>query len=66
MFWFFDQESRRTLAPQPGIKPASPALEGYVLTTGPLGKSHMGHLSNLIRGNKHAILAYFEVAHHEP
>ena len=27
------------LVPQPGIKPASPALEGKVLTTGPTGKS---------------------------
>ena len=28
------------LAPQPGIKPSSPALEGKVITTGPPGKSH--------------------------
>ena len=27
------------LVPQPGIKPASPALEGGLLTTGPPGKS---------------------------
>ena len=27
------------LVPQPGIEPASPALEGGFLTTGPLGKS---------------------------
>ena len=27
------------LAPGPGIKPAPPALEGEVLTTGPPGKS---------------------------
>jgi len=27
------------LVPQPGIKPAFPALEGRFLTTGPLGKS---------------------------
>ena len=27
------------LVPQPGIKPASPALEGGFLTTGPPGKS---------------------------
>ena len=27
------------LAPQPGIKPTPPALEGKVLTTGPPGKS---------------------------
>ena len=27
------------LVPRPGIKPTSPALEGGLLTTGPLGKS---------------------------
>ena len=27
------------IAPQPGIEPAPPALEGKVLTTGPPGKS---------------------------
>ena len=36
----------RILAPPLGIKPAPPALEGYVLTTGPQGKSHTGHWSN--------------------
>ena len=30
------------LVPQPGIKPASPALEGRFLTTGPPGKSLEG------------------------
>jgi len=29
----------RILVPQPGIKPASPALQGGFLTTGPEGKS---------------------------
>ena len=29
-----------TLVPPPGIEPASPALEGGLLTTGPPGKSH--------------------------
>ena len=33
------------LAPLPGIKPASPALEGKVLTTGQPGKSPGEHLS---------------------
>ena len=33
------------LVPQPGIEPASPALEGRFLTTGPPGKS-LGHLVN--------------------
>ena len=30
------------LVPQPGIKPASPALEGGFLTTGPPGKAPVG------------------------
>ena len=39
MFWFFGREACGILAPGPGIKPAPPALEGEVLTTGPPGKS---------------------------
>ena len=39
MFWFFGCEACRILALRPGIKPASLALEGEVLTTGPPGKS---------------------------
>ena len=39
MFWFFGPEACGILAPWPGIKPAPPALEGEVLTTGPPGKS---------------------------
>ena len=35
----FGQEACGFLAPQPGIKPAPPALEGGVLTTGLPGKS---------------------------
>ena len=38
MFWFFGREARGILAPWPGIKPAPPALEGKILTTGPPGK----------------------------
>ena len=29
------------LAPQPGLKPEPPKLEGKVLITGPPGKSHV-------------------------
>ena len=36
VFW---RQACGILAPQPGIKPAPPALEGEVLTTGPPGKS---------------------------
>ena len=39
MFWFFGHEACGIPAPRPGIEPASPALEGEVLTTGPPGKS---------------------------
>ena len=39
MFWGFGHEARGILAPQPGIEPAPPALDGEVLTTGLLGKS---------------------------
>ena len=35
MFWYFGQEACETFVPQPGIKPAPPALEGKVLTIGP-------------------------------
>ena len=36
---FFGHEAYRILHPQPGIEPASLALEVKFLTTGPLGKS---------------------------
>ena len=39
LFWFFGSEAYGILALQPGIKPASSALEDEVLTTGPPGKS---------------------------
>ena len=39
MFWFFGREVCGILAPQPGIEPAPPTLEGEDLTTGPPGKS---------------------------
>ena len=39
LFWFFGCEACGILAPPPGIEPTSTALEGEVLTTGPLGKS---------------------------
>ena len=38
-FFFFGPGACRILAPQPGIKPTSPALQGEVLTIGPWGKS---------------------------
>ena len=39
MFWFFGPKACRLLAPQLGIEPTPPALEGKVLTTGLPGKS---------------------------
>ena len=38
MFWFFDHEACRALAPWPGIEPMLHVLEGEVQTTRPLGK----------------------------
>ena len=35
---FLGHEASGMLAPWPGIKPTSPALEGELLTTGPPGK----------------------------
>ena len=39
MFWFFGHKACGILAPQPGIEPAPPTLEGLFSTTGPQGKS---------------------------
>ena len=39
MLWFFGPEACGILAPQPGIEPTPPTLEGEVSTTGPPGKS---------------------------
>jgi len=39
MICFLAAEASGILAPQPGIKPTPPALEGKVLISGPLGKS---------------------------
>ena len=39
MFWLFSYKACGILAPRLGIKLASPALEGKVLTTGLPGKS---------------------------
>ena len=39
IFWSSGCKACRVLASRAGIKPAPPALEGEVLTTGPLGKS---------------------------
>ena len=38
MLWFFGHEECGIFIPQPGIEPASPVLDGEVLTTGPPGK----------------------------
>ena len=42
----FDHQACGTLAPQPGVKPAPPALEGKFLTTGPPRKSYNPCLCN--------------------
>ena len=46
MFWFFDHEACRILAPRPGIEPETSKLEGKVSTTGSPGKSLTGILIN--------------------
>ena len=46
VFWC---EVCRILAPQPGIEPAPPALEGKVLTTGPPGKLNFSYFNVLIK-----------------
>ena len=37
-FWLFGHEACGISAPQEGIKPSPPALEGEISTTGPPGK----------------------------
>ena len=44
MFWFFVPEACGILAPQPGIEPAPPAVEGEASTLGPSRKSLFSHL----------------------
>ena len=46
VLFFFGHETCRILAPQLGIEPEAPTLEGKVLTTGPPGKS----LQNSVNG----------------
>ena len=50
IFWFFEQEACRILAPRPGIKPTPPALKDKILTTGPSGKSPQCILSSGLSG----------------
>ena len=38
MFWLFGHEACGISAPQEGIEPSPPALEGEISTTGPSGK----------------------------
>ena len=46
-FWFFGLTACGILAPQPGIEPACPVLEGEVLTTGPPAKPQLFKLNSL-------------------
>ena len=52
MFWIFGCEACGILAPQPGIEPTLPALEGEVLTTGPPGKS----LRSILKHNAFSLM----------
>ena len=49
MFWPFGHEACGILAPQLGIKPASPAVEGEVLTTGPPAKFQAFHFLGVFK-----------------
>ena len=49
MFWFFGHEAWKILAPQRGIEPSPPALEGDVLTTGPPRKSLEGIFKGILK-----------------
>ena len=65
--WFFGHKARGSLAPEPGITPASSVLEGNVSTTGPPGKwkaaaesrEDTGILGpwNSIRGQRRGLIA---------
>ena len=46
MFWFLAPKACGILAPWPGIKPARPALEGEISTTGPPGTSRHTQILN--------------------
>jgi len=60
MFWFFGIEPCGILAPQQGIEPLSPALEGKVLTTGPPGKTHSRFLVVTVRTWCISLCFYFQ------
>ena len=49
MFCFFGHEACGILAPQPGIEPVPPALEGEILTARPPGKSLISHLNHTLK-----------------
>ena len=52
MFWFWGHETCRISAPWWGIRPTPLALEGEVLTTGPLGKPQEGLLKWKMQRNR--------------
>ena len=53
LIFFFGSEACGILAPQPGVKPAPPALGGKVLTTGPSGKSWGFYFRRSENNSKH-------------
>ena len=61
MFWFFGHEACGILAPQPGIEPAPPALEGEVLTTGLPGKSLYHHFLTSCSILMHIFFIFLEI-----
>ena len=57
-FFFFGHKAPGILAPGPGIEPATPELEGEVLTTGPPGKSPHSLLHSPDKMFQKYVLAY--------
>ena len=48
MFWVFGCEACEILAPPPGMKPAPPALEDRLLTTGPPERSQRNGFKSVL------------------
>ena len=59
MFWLFGFNAPGTLAPDQGLNPHPPALEGKVLTTGLPGKSY----SLFIFKDKYLFILLYTTSH---
>ena len=59
----FGPEACGILALQPGIEPATPTLEGKVLTTGPPGKSLACHLFKALSAETELVINLCKLYH---